>query len=235
MSKPSYETYNELREAKGVKDADVAREANITKSTFSEWKSGRSYPKQEKLQRIATYLNVPLPLLYGEKPVAPIPLDQIPAPRKDVLWQPLYDAIDEILSKATDRKEVKKIPVLGRVAAGIPIEAAEEIIDWEEITEDMAITGEFFGLQIKGDSMEPKFSDGDVVIVRQQSDADDGDIVIAMVNSDDAVCKKLKKYQDGIALVSTNPAYEPLYFTNEEIEKTPIKIIGKVKELRAKF
>ena len=110
------------------------------------------------------------------------------------------------------------INVLGRVAAGIPLEAIEDIIDTEEISEEMAKTGEFFGLQINGDSMEPKFSKGDVVIVRKQNDAESGDIVIAMVNGDDATCKRLKKYQEGIALISTNPAYDPIYFSNKEIE-----------------
>ena len=99
----------------------------------------------------------------------------------------------------------------------------------------MAKTGEFFGLQIDGDSMEPKFSKGDVVIVRKQNDAESGDIVIAMVNGDDATCKRLKKYQDGIALISTNPTYDPMYFSNKEIEEKPVRIIGKVVELRAKF
>ena len=127
------------------------------------------------------------------------------------------------------------IPVLGRVAAGIPITATEYIIDTEEISKVMASDGEYFGLQIKGDSMEPKISNGDVVIVRKQSDADDGDLVIALVNGTDAVCKRLKKYKEGIALISTNPAYEPMYFNNKEVEEKPVSIIGKVRELRAKF
>ena len=129
-----------------------------------------------------------------------------------------------------------RIPVLGRVAAGIPIEATEDIIDWEEITESMKRDGDYFALKIQGDSMEPKISNGDVVIVRQQEDADDGDIVIALIDGEDAVCKKIKKYPDGsVALVSTNPVYEPLFFTQEEIIEKPVKVIGKVKELRAKF
>ncbi len=127
------------------------------------------------------------------------------------------------------------INVLGRVAAGIPLEAIEDIIDTEEISEEMAKTGEFFGLQIDGDSMEPRMQKGDVVIVRKQDDAESGDIVIAMVNGDDATCKRLKKYQEGIALISTNPAYDPIYFSNKEIEEKPVRIIGKVVELRAKF
>ncbi len=127
------------------------------------------------------------------------------------------------------------IPVLGRISAEVPIEATEDIIDTEEITEEMAGTGEFFGLQIHGNSMEPRMKDGDVVIVRQQEDAESGEIIIAHVNGNDATCKRLKKYADGIALVSTNPAYDPMYFTNKEMEGKPVRIIGRVVELRAKF
>lgn len=127
------------------------------------------------------------------------------------------------------------INVLGRVAAGTPIEAIEDVIDTEEITEEMAATGEFFGLQINGDSMEPKMSKGDVVIVRQQDDAESGDTVIVTVNGTDATCKRLRKYRDGIELISTNPSYEPMFFSNEDIVNKPVKIIGKVVELRCKF
>lgn len=127
------------------------------------------------------------------------------------------------------------INVLGKVAAGIPLEAIEDVVDTEEISEDMARTGTFFGLVINGDSMEPKISKGDVVIVKQQDDAETGDIVIVTINGDNATCKRLKKYEDGIALLSNNPAYEPMYFSNAEIENKPIKVIGKVVELRAKF
>ena len=125
--------------------------------------------------------------------------------------------------------------MVGRVAAGIPIEAIENIIDTEEISEEMAKTGDFFGLQIHGDSMEPKMSEGDVVIVRKQDDAENGQIIIATVNGTDATCKRLRKYRDGIELISNNPSYEPMFFTNEEIESKPVKIIGRVVELRSKF
>lgn len=84
------------------------------------------------------------------------------------------------------------------MAAGTPIEAIEDIIDTEEISEDLAETGEFFGLQIHGDSMEPKMSEGDVVIVRQQEDAESGDTVIALVNGSDATCKRLKNTPMGL-------------------------------------
>lgn len=127
------------------------------------------------------------------------------------------------------------INVYGRVAAGIPLEMIEDVIDTEEIPEAMAKTGSFFGLQIHGDSMEPKISDGDIVIVRQQDDAETGDTVIATVNGTDATCKRLRKYRDGIELISTNPSYEPMFFSNQEIKSKPVRIIGRVVELRAKF
>ena len=76
--------------------------------------------------------------------------------------------------------------------------------------------------------MEPKISDGDVVIVRQQEDAESGDIVIATVNGDEATCKRLRKYRDGIELVANNPTYEPLFFSNEDIINKPVRIIGRV-------
>ena len=128
-----------------------------------------------------------------------------------------------------------KIPVLGTVAAGIPISAVEDILDYEEVPQSWENQGEFFGLRIKGDSMQPKMDDGDVVIVRQQSDANSGDTVIALVNGDDATCKKLQKTENGIMLVSTNPNYLPMFFTNEEIQTKPVVILGKVVELRSKF
>ncbi len=134
----------------------------------------------------------------------------------------------------TIRKGVQ-IKIYGRVAAGIPLEMIEDVIDIEEISEEMACTGDFFGLQIHGDSMEPKMSDGDVVIVRQQDDAETGDTVIATINGTDATCKRLRKYRDGIELIATNPSYEPLYFSNQEIAEKPVRILGKVVELRAKF
>lgn len=128
-----------------------------------------------------------------------------------------------------------QIPVLGDVAAGIPIEAIEDIIDYEEIDENLARKGEFFGLRIKGNSMSPRIQNGDVVIVRVQPDAESGDIVIAKVNGDDACCKKLLKHADGITLLSFNQDYEPLSFNKQDIVSLPVSIIGKVVELRGKF
>ena len=133
------------------------------------------------------------------------------------------------------RKKGVKIPVLGEVIAGVPIEAIEDILDYEEITEEMAAKGEHFALKVKGDSMEPVFYAEDIVIVRQQPTADSGDIVIALVNGDESTIKKLKLTDDGLMLIPANPAYEPMYYTRKQIDTLPVSIIGKVVELRRSF
>ena len=128
-----------------------------------------------------------------------------------------------------------KIPVLGDVAAGVPIEAVENVVDYEEIDQALAATGEFFGLRIKGSSMAPRILEGDVVIVRKQDDAETGDIAVVLVNGDSATVKKIKKMPEGIQLIPTNPAYDPMYYTAAEVESLPVRIIGRVVELRGKF
>nr|DAP44936.1 MAG TPA: Repressor protein CI [Caudoviricetes sp.] len=189
-----------------VSQIEVANKIGVSPQTFNTWIQGIALPRMGKVQMLADYFGI----------------------RKS-------DLIEERQNVTKQKSKGVVIPVLGHVAAGIPIEMIEDIIDTEEIPEDMAKHGEFFALKIKGDSMTPSINNSDVVIVRQQEDAENGDIVIATVNGNDAVCKRLKKYSDGLSLISLNPAYEPLYFNTSEIQGTPVKIIGKVVELRRKF
>ena len=143
------------------------------------------------------------------------------------------DLVEEHFTE--EKPQGLQIPVLGTVAAGIPISAVEDILDYEEVPQSWENQGEFFGLRIKGDSMKPDINNGDTVIVRQQSTANNGDVVIALVNGDDATCKKLQKTDNGIMLVSNNSEYSPMYFSNEEVLTKPVVIIGRVVELRRKF
>lgn len=129
----------------------------------------------------------------------------------------------------------RTIPVLGYVRAGIPIEAIEDILDYEEISEDMARQGEYFGLKIQGDSMEPRMREGDVVIIRKQNIVDNGDIAVVLVNGNDATVKKFFKYDNGVHLISFNPKYDPFTYTPEQVNNLPVQVIGRVVELRAKF
>lgn len=146
-------------------------------------------------------------------------------------------SIDYILGRDNKRESEAgvKIPVLGDVAAGIPIEAVQDIVDYEEIDAALADTGEFFGLRLKGSSMEPRMKDGDVVIVRKQDTAETGDVAVVLVNGDSATVKRIKKEPSGITLIPNNPAYDSMYYSNSEIDSLPVRILGKVVELRAKF
>ena len=129
-----------------------------------------------------------------------------------------------------------RIPVVGHVVAGIPTEAVEDIVDWEEIPRSMSQRGDYIGLKVKGSSMEPRFIEGDTVIVRRQPDVDSGEIAIVFVNGEEATMKKVLKQPTGITLVALNPAvYEPHYYSKEQIDELPITIYGKVVELRGKF
>lgn len=191
---------------------ELANRSGVAKASISQYVNGSHKPSNISSGKMAPILDVnPLWLMGFDVPMKTAPADT-PTIHKGI-----------------------SINVLGRVAAGIPVEAITDIIDTEEIPEEMAKTGEFFGLQIHGDSMEPRMYEGDVVIVRKQEDAESGDIVIAMVNGDDATCKRLMKYAGGISLISLNSKYPPMQYTNKEIEEKPVKIIGKVVELRGKF
>lgn len=128
-----------------------------------------------------------------------------------------------------------RIPVLGNVAAGIPIEAITDIVDYEEIDAALAATGDFFGLRIKGGSMEPRMREGDVVIVRKQDTAETGDTVVVLVNGDSATVKKIKIGPEGITLVPNNPTYDIQFYSAADVERLPVRVIGRVVELRAKY
>ena len=200
----------ELREMAGKQQKELAIDLGVSQPTVSDWESGRKVPSAKSTSKLADYFQVPIDYLLGRESVT----DGPPAP---------------------SRPGSKWIPVLGRVAAGTPIEAVEDILDYEEIDAHTASTGEHFALQIKGQSMEPKISDGDVVIVRKQDDCESGDTAVVMVNGDEATVKRIKKEPAGIMLIPSNPSYEPKFYSNDQIASLPVKIIGKVVELRAKF
>lgn len=132
------------------------------------------------------------------------------------------------------KKGTRKIPVLGSVAAGQPIEAIEDIVDYVYIPESWQ--DDFIALKIDGNSMSPAIPNGSTVIIRLQDDADSSDIVAVYINGYDAACKRLKKLENGgIVLISLNPDYEPMVYTNKEVLELPIRILGKVVEVRTKI
>lgn len=142
--------------------------------------------------------------------------------------------IDFLLGNTCDARPSrgKRIPVFGSVAAGVPIDAITDIEDYEEISEELARGGEYVALRIKGSSMEPMLFPGDTVIVRVQDTVESGEIAVVLVGGDEATCKKVQKTPDGVILMSLNPSYEPMFYTNSMIESMPILIFGRVVEMR---
>jgi len=141
-------------------------------------------------------------------------------------------SVDYLLEREKPKSKGVKIPVLGTIPAGVPIEAIEEILDYEEITEDLARTGDFFALKVSGDSMSPQILENDIVIIKKQDTCENNDVCAVIVNGFDATLKRVKKDTNGIMLVPYNRSYEPTYYSNEQVISLPIKIIGKAIEIR---
>ncbi len=202
------------RQMRGMKQTDLCKLLDVSQSSLSGWENGKFEPDIATLKKLADIFGTTIDSILGTK--------------------------SEPRLLASDRKGIK-IPVVGSSAAGFPIDAIMEYIDendpdtWEEISESMAATGEYVAVRIKGDSMEPRIMDGDIIIVRLQDSIDTGDTAIVFIEENEATCKKIKKRPDGILLISGNPKYEPMFFSNEEIASLPLRIYGKVVEVRGKL
>lgn len=147
--------------------------------------------------------------------------------------------IDYLLGRAPIETggDIVQIPVLGSIPAGIPLEAIEDIVDWEDIPKAMCSGGkEFFALKVKGDSMWPDFLEGDIVILRKTPSCETGDVCAVLVNGDEATLKTVKFAEDGsLTITPKNPSYPPRTFTPEQIQQLPVSIAGVVVELRRKI
>ncbi|WP_234987627.1 LexA family transcriptional regulator [Megasphaera vaginalis (ex Bordigoni et al. 2020)] len=186
--------------------SDLVVDLKLNKSTVSTWINGTKMPRMNKVEQLALYFGI-------EK----------------------SDLIENKLSASNSAKGVR-IPVLGYVIAGIPIDAIEDILDYEEISAELAATGDFFCLKVKGNSMEPTFTEGDVLVIRQQPDVESNEIAVVLVNGAEGTVKRIKKSSAGITLIGDNvSSFLPVFYTNEEIQQLPVKIIGKVIELRRSF
>lgn len=199
------------RKAAGLTQVELAKKTKLSRSYIGDIEKDRYNPSVSTLQLIADATNSSLGALL-----------------------PTGNSPDTDLDPDSGRGV--RIPVLGRVVAGIPLDAIEEVIDYEEIPKSMAATGDYFALQVKGDSMLPTLKDGDVVIVKKQPTVNSGDIAIILVNGNEATVKEVKESPAGITLIGHNVAvYTPQFYTNEEIKSLPVQVLGKVVEMRRKF
>lgn len=187
---------------------DLARDLNLPYTTITSWCKAEFYPRIDKIQLLANYFDIQKSDLVESK---------------------------EKLDKLGD--PVAEIPLLGTVKAGYDYMAQE---NWEgmiEVDKNIIKDGsDYFALKIKGDSMSPVLIEDDIVIIKKQEDFENGDLVVAIINGDEATIKKGRKNDTSIVLQPFNTVdYEPLIFTYDEMKNIPVTIVGIVKQLKREF
>mgnify|MGYP003300689777 CR=1 FL=1 len=241
----------------------VCADLGLSVATATKWKKG-AVPRDTTLKRIADYFGVStsellkkdIPFISYKHEEDPVKMIENALKSKGDTDYFIGENCGIFVADGRDPKEVLKelyqkglikipkedkkpqgvkIPVFGAVAAGIPISAITDIEDYEEIPSDMAALGEYCALRIKGNSMEPMMLPGDTVIIKVQQDVNDGEIAVVIINGNDATCKKIKKTPEGVMLISLNPNYEPMFYSNADILELPVTVFGKVVELRRKL
>ena len=207
------EKIKEAMDYRGLRQADLVEATGLTSQKISMYVNGQHEPKLDSLSRIAKALDVNEGWLMGFG----LPMDRDPS---------LYDGSYAL------KRETKEIPILGCVCCGAGMYAEQSIIGTIKV--DPELGDDLFALRIHGDSMSPRITDGDTVIVHKQDDAESGQIVVAIVNGCEGVCKKLVKHPGGVTLISLNPAYEPITCTLTG-GKLSCKIVGRVVQNRSDF
>lgn len=134
-----------------------------------------------------------------------------------------------------DRGAKLRIPVLGRVQAGLPTTANQEVLDYVDISEAMAAQGDLFALYVHGESMLPDFREGDIAIVRRQPSLDDGQIGVFSIGGDEATIKEYMAGKNHIFLKPHNDAFPVLMYSFQEVDLLPVLVLGKVIELRRSY
>lgn len=190
-----------------INATELSEKTGISKSTISRYLSGGYIAKQKNLLKLSLALHVEPKFLFS-------------------------DAVEELDANL----KVYSIPIVGKVVAGTPIDAIENITDYIRVTNPAAADGSYYALHVTGASMEPEMREGDLVIVHKQDYFDSGDICIVLVNGDEATVKKVIKSDQGITLIGFNATVYPPHFYNvRQVEELPVRVIGKIKEVRRSY
>ena len=132
-------------------------------------------------------------------------------------------------ARSVETAEAVELPVMGRIAAGVPIAAISEISHTVAVPQSMLGAGEHYALEVRGDSMiDAGINDGDVVVIRQTSSADNGDIVVALVDDQEATLKRFRRSNGMIALEAANPAYETRLYRDDQV-KVQGRLVGLIR------
>lgn len=195
-----------LRDALAIrkmKQADLVAATGIGKSSISTYLSGEYEPKQRNIYKMAKALNVNEAWLMGQN---------VEMERNNTIFT---------IKNISPMPEMKKIPLLGTIACGVPILAVENIDDYIEIPKHIKAD---FALTCHGDSMiGARIVDGDLVYIRAQSDVDNGQIAAVLIDNE-ATLKRVYKYPNTLVLRAENPNFRELVYQNQELEE--IRILG---------
>lgn len=193
-----------LREERGLFQKDIATLLNVSIPAVNQYESGKRDMSTETVVKLAEYFGV---------------------------------STDYLLGKSDNRNSdvpISKIPILGTVKAGYDWLAEENIVDYITLKENIPNVGEYYALRITGDSMLPLLAEGDLVIVHDQDDVESGQTAVVLINGEEATVKKVVKTNEGIELHAMNPYYPVKKFTFKDMQKIPVKIIGRVREAKIK-
>lgn len=222
--KPIDTFQNRLQQAinnRNIKPVELHEKTSISESLLSKYLSGNAIARQRKLTLLADALNVNEVWLMGYD----VPMDR--NMKTDKLGNP-----------------VVSIPLLGEVKAGYDYLAQENWIGTEDISPELAKTGEFYALKVKGDSMADSILDGDIAIIKKQDVFEDGKISVVIINGDEGTLKMIKILDNGIKLVPLNrrinpatnePYYEDMFFDKKDIETTPVIMAGILVDLKRHY
>ena len=200
------ERLKEARKAKRYSQAEVSRMLGVTQQAVGKWETGRSTPDPQTVARLAEILDTTADALLG--------------------------AASAVGRNAFSRYTESQIPVVGTVRAGYGALAFEE--DYGKEYACVKDPENYFFLVVKGDSMEPRISDGDLALVHRQSTLENGDLGVLVYGSDgEGTLKKYIQRGNSVILHPFNPAYEELVIKGEELDH--LYIAGKVVETKAKW
>ena len=196
-----------LRKQNHMTQTALAERLNVTQTAISQWETDRTRPDQELLGKIASIFSVSVDYLLGEN-----------------------------TDKNGDSSDYFRVPVFGSIPAGVPIEAIEDI---EGYVEMQSVPGynnrEFFALRLSGNSMSPEYRNGDVVIFHAQETCESGQDCGVIVDNEDATFKRVRFSEKGLILQPLNPDYEPIVFSNRDLDGDTVRVLGIGWEVRRKL
>ena len=206
-----YARFEQLIRARGLTVYQISKATGISASTFSDWKSGRSTPKADKLARIADFFEIGMDELLGTS-----------------------SGMRTAESSYRHLRAKKMVPVIGVIRAGSPIVTDETLLGMEFA--DVDDVEDYFYLEVCGDSMKNcGIVSGTYVLFRKQQYAENGDIVACLVDGDSATVKRFEKKNHRIILSPENEAYAPIILTPEDFETGRSRILGVAIEAKTKF